>query len=417
MPKTLFVTDRAVFPPSGGAPLRMWQNINIMMNHGEVALFSVVPRRDSSIQDRPPGITVWKSFHGKDLAQQRNIFRKIENKLWRFRPYGEWWADDLFEDHVAQELRHLLEAFKPDLVILEEIWIHRYLNILKNFSAFIIYDAHNVEFELFQQIEASFNKRSRNRFFQWFKTSQKVKRIERKLIHSVDQIWACSQADKQKLEEIYRSDSPIHIIPNAIDVSHYENIDFEAAKSMSNISPEALNLIFVGTFSYRPNSIAAEILIRTIFPEIRNIYPEANLLLVGKEPTHFMKKATKNKESGIVVTGQVDDVRPYLAASTIAVVPLTEGSGTRLKILEAFASGCPVISTHKGAEGIEAVDNKHILIRDEIGDIVQAIVRLASNSKLRNKISNAAHELVSHAYSWASISPKINTLIGETKAI
>lgn len=102
--------------------------------------------------------------------------------------------------------------------------------------------------------------------------------------------------------------------------------------------------------SYAPNTIAAGLLIDHIYPVLKAMHPECRLLLVGRVPTAKMLKAA-DQDADIVVTGSVPDVRPYLAAASIMVVPLQQGGGTRLKILEAFASGCLLLALLKGLRG------------------------------------------------------------------
>ncbi|MGL6283534.1 MAG: glycosyltransferase family 4 protein, partial [Microcoleaceae cyanobacterium] len=147
-----------------------------------------------------------------------------------------------------------------------------------------------------------------------------------------------------------------------------------------------------------------------IYPKIREIYPDFHLLLVGREPTKFMQEASHNNPN-IIVTGEVTDMRPYLAIAHIMIVPLQKGGGTRFKILEAFASGCPVISTKKGAEGLKAEDGKHLLIRDNIEDIVAGVIELSTKPNLGEELSSNAYEQVKTEYSWQAVGDKVQVAI------
>jgi glycosyltransferase involved in cell wall biosynthesis len=122
-------------------------------------------------------------------------------------------------------------------------------------------------------------------------------------------------------------------------------------------------------------------------------------------------QAAAKREPSIIVTGSVADVRPYLAAASVMVVPLLQGGGTRLKILEAFAAGCPVVSTAKGAEGIKARDGEHLLIRNEVEELVAGVCQLWSNRSLREKLASSAYELVQAKYSWQAVGRKIELAV------
>jgi glycosyltransferase involved in cell wall biosynthesis len=124
-------------------------------------------------------------------------------------------------------------------------------------------------------------------------------------------------------------------------------------------------------------------------------------------------KLAGQQDDNIIVTGMVDDVRPYLAAATVMAVPLVHGGGTRLKILEAFAAGCPVVSTRKGAEGISVTDGKNILLRDSVPDMITGITTLWESYELREQLRLEARELVSESYSRTSIGQVINSAISQ----
>ena len=166
----------------------------------------------------------------------------------------------------------------------------------------------------------------------------------------------------------------------------------------------------IGSFDYKPNLNAANFLIDKVYPRLRNIYPECQLLLVGKNPSQKLIQ-TAQKYSGVICTGTVPDVKPYLAASSVVVTPLFEGGGTRLKILEAFAAGRPVVSTTKGVEGINAQDGEHLLIRDDVEGIIDSISLLWSDLSFGKKLVNAAYELVQTEYSWEAVAHKIEPAI------
>ena len=157
-----------------------------------------------------------------------------------------------------------------------------------------------------------------------------------------------------------------YAIPNGADPDYYQ--------TGSPVVPRSANtLLYLGRFSYQPNAEAAAILLNQIYPLLSAA--SCRLLLVGCDPTEEMQRAAQI-DPQIIVTGQVEDIRPYLATATVMAVPLQKGSGTRLKLIEAFAAKCPVVSTAKGAEGLDVEDGKHLLLRESPGAMAWTILHL-----------------------------------------
>ena len=130
-------------------------------------------------------------------------------------------------------------------------------------------------------------------------------------------------------------------------------------------------MTFPAMFAYPPNEAAALFLAREVLPHMAGHFEELELVLVGRNPTEAMLEAAST-DARVVVTGAVPDVRPYLAEAGAVPMPLFDGSGTRLKALEAFAAGAPVVSTAKGLEGLEAMPEVHYLRAEDAGEFVDA---------------------------------------------
>jgi polysaccharide biosynthesis protein PslH len=136
----------------------------------------------------------------------------------------------------------------------------------------------------------------------------------------------------------------------------------------------------------------------------------ARLVLVGRGVRPWMREAARQDPS-VIVTGEVADVRPFLASATAMIVPLTIGSGTRLKILEAFASRCPVITTTKGAEGLGVADETHLLYAEDAETFLQQIERLIGDRELSSSLTNNAYELFVKNFSWDAIGHSVKASV------
>jgi len=406
--RTLFITGYTPYPPIGGAPLRNWQNISAMMKFGPVAIFSISNPFEGKRNGRhPPNVALWSHHQVTNISIQRSFWQKIE---WWLQPRKHYLTEMLYRDFLGQELDQILVKFKPELVIFAEIGLYQYLPLVKNRGCRTILDNHNVEASLFRA-----NERSATGVKSKLESSllfHKIKFIERDFIRQVDQVWLCSDADACLVRNMYGKFPPVRVVPNGINVAHYEGVRLGNCEPPTELKQVPFTLFFAATFGYLPNQVAAQLLIEQILPRLQEIYPDCRLILGGKSPTPYMLEAAK-QNPGIVVTGLVQDIRPYLSISSVVIVPLLQGGGTRLKILEAFAAGRPVVSTTKGAEGLRVEDGKHLLIKNSIDELVAGVCELWADPDLGQTIAQNAYELVKAEYSWESVGKRVEQGVQE----
>jgi glycosyltransferase involved in cell wall biosynthesis len=169
---------------------------------------------------------------------------------------------------------------------------------------------------------------------------------------------------------------------------------------------EGVELLFTGTMDFRPNVDAVLWFAEAILPRLRQARPEVRCLAVGKSPDPRLRAAAR-RQDGLIVTGGVPDVRPYLARAALYVVPMRMGSGVRLKVLEAMAAGIPMVSTRVGLEGIAAVDGEHALVADTPGAFAAAVLRLLADPALGARLARAARALVGRRYDWSRLTPTL----------
>ncbi|MGB3295826.1 MAG: glycosyltransferase family 4 protein [Phormidesmis sp.] len=406
--KTLFLTRQIPYPPMGGAALRNWQNINIAAQLGTVAVFSVPGSYSSVSQENFPHISLWQNCPVTTAPSARSLRQKVG---WWLEPSCHPLVDDCYRDEISQELKSFLQKFQPDLIIFEELWLYLYLPTIKEITSCpIVLDQHNIEANLLTQTQPPSNTLG-DRLRKTIQ-NRKLRFIEQDFVRKADQVWVCSQEDADLLKEMYDSQLHVRIVPNGIEQSFYAPVYADPHSLLPALDPNPHTLFFAGTFSYPPNQTAAHILIDQILPKLQQHYANARLLLVGKSPTADMLEAS-HRNKNVIVTGRVDDIRPYMAAASVAVVPLLQGGGTRLKVLEAFAARMPVVTTSKGIEGIEARDNYHVLIRDPVDDIVEAIDSLWSNQDMSAALTEAAISLLQQKFSREVIGKKVEDHVND----
>lgn len=397
--KSLFVTMMS-YPPIGGEFLRNWQNINIMSNFGSVAVFSVFNRDNNYQGTENKNIEIW---HHYNIAKQSSSSAKLELGWQWLRQYGLTYYCPYVRS-AAQELDQLMTQFKPDVVVFEQIWVYPYLAVVKRHNCAIIFDNHNIEAPLYEDTKVS-----GNGLRAWIRKNFHVSQIkshESELIEEANQVWLCSEEDNSLIQDLYGSIAHSYVVPNGINISDYDCVRLKQCKLPEQLAETKHNILFLGNFLYIPNIEAAEVLIEQIYPRIKQIYPDCRLLLVGRGTTQLMQESSQ-KDADIIVTGEIPDIRPYLAAATVMLVPLYKGGGTRFKILESFAAGCPVVSTTKGAEGLNAENGQHLLIADDVETMVECIIQIWSNQVLTNQLVAGGYELVQSQYSWDAVSKSV----------
>jgi polysaccharide biosynthesis protein PslH len=212
---------------------------------------------------------------------------------------------------------------------------------------------------------------------------------ERQVCRSVKSIIAVSGADAEKMRELYGV-SRVTAVPTGVDVDF-----FRPAKEAT----AATDLVFVGSMDWMPNIDGVVWFVNEVLPLIKRKLPQCSLAVVGRTPGREVTELAE-RESGIRITGTVEDVRPWLWESKVSIVPLRIGGGTRLKIYEAMAAGTPVVSTTIGAEGLDISPGENILIADEPEAFAEACVRLISDAGERRRLAEAAAQHVETKHSW-----------------
>ncbi len=208
--------------------------------------------------------------------------------------------------------------------------------------------------------------------------------------------------DAASLRDRYRG-AVLGVIANAVRIAE------AAAGSASNGSlPGAFDLLMVGSLGYYPNTDGVLFFAREILPLLAPGGPPLRLAVVGSKPSAAVRAL--GDRPGITVAADVDDVAPYYAASRIAVVPIRAGGGSRIKILEAFSHGVPVVSTRIGAEGLAAIDGRHLLLADTAEEFAEAIGRLMADPGLAARLAGEGRGLIEERYSLARVAADIEAL-------
>lgn len=394
--RTLVVAVNLPYPSFGGMDLRNWQNVNGLAAAGEVGIFGLCSNDPRAVARPPVSLAFQVCSADPILSNPPPTGVKVEARAWFTQPLGHP-CDYLFTEKAGAELAGLLESFQPQTVLLEGIWPHRYIDTLKRKTCRIILDCHNVEAVVAAQIARSISGNDLRAKLWRSLLPERMRTIEHEATRRADLVWACSEEDAALLKELYRPTADVCVIPNSIDLNTYRDIRVKRKTAQGQARK---TVIFPGAFGYQPNVNAAMFLMDKIFPKLVSAFPDMELFLVGRNPTPEMTESAK-LDPRIVVTGEVADVRPYLSRASLMLVPLFEGSGTRFKILEAFAANLPVISTAQGAEGLGVRNGTHLLLAEEAEAFVDAARLLWENQELADNLASNALDFVDRHYSWS----------------
>jgi glycosyltransferase involved in cell wall biosynthesis len=169
-------------------------------------------------------------------------------------------------------------------------------------------------------------------------------------------------------------------------------------------------IVFTGSMDWMANEDGVRYFVRDILPRIRSEVPTAVFSVVGRNPSARLQ-ALDSRQAGVRITGTVDDIRPYLNAGSVYVVPLRVGSGTRLKIFEAMAAGKAIVSTTIGAEGLPVTDQQNILLADDPDAFANCVISLLRDRDRRRTLGVAARQLVEERYSWKAAARRVDEVM------
>lgn len=338
-----------------------------------------------------------------DLQERVHLIEQPQGRLYNLKTFlnslatgsSHWFSKDR-----SQEMQKLL-----DHIVSEEDFdvIHSEFPAMASYEldtdALRILDAHNVEYDNFLRMSRGEVGRLR-RLYYWLE-SKKFYREEMKTAARQDAILVTSRRDAV-LFDADIPQVPKFLIPNGVDIEYFQP---------GGDPPEPYSMTFVGRMKYLPNDDAMNFFLDDIFPRITKRIPEAKIYIVGGEPDASLQERQNDR---IVVTGFVDDVRPYIDRASVYVVPLRMGGGTRLKILEAMAMRKPVVTTTIGGEGLGLEDRITARIADRPEAFAGAVVELMQKRKLAQKITREAYNLVTRKFSWNVVGSQLQEAYART---
>ncbi len=384
MSEILFLSPRWPWPLFDGGRIRIYETLRHLAARHRVTLVAPVREVDDNTDPGPISTFCSEVFSAVRSDRLPAVATRLASGLVRGVPL----VQSFFLDKgLARTVRNLTSSRHFDIIHVEYPVMAAYLDAVNVLSdPRLILSTHNIE-------SIRFNRETR--FSSW--DSRRLllmgdqvlfKSWEANAIRRFHGVTAVSELEKEWIER-NAPDAQVELVPNGVAAEYFA---FRPPRPNRTVT-------FVGSMDYPPNIDAVLWFAEEVLPSLRGELPELKFRVVGSRPARRLMEL--REQPGIEITGQVPDIRPYLNDSLALVVPLRSGGGTRLKILQAMAAGCPVVSSTIGAEGLDILPDVHLLIADDVDAWVSDIKRLVGSPNRAVEIANAGRKLVEERYTWA----------------
>jgi glycosyltransferase involved in cell wall biosynthesis len=300
-----------------------------------------------------------------------------------------------FDSGVAVAVEDATRRLAPDLIYCDHLSMMAYATRL---GRPIVCDTHNLEFQLVRRYARHLRVSPRRAFAarEW----RALLRYERRAYRKADLVLAVSAIDARGITALTDGAARVRVVPVGVDV--------EAIQPVAALT-RAPRLLYVGGLHWPPNLDAVDHFSRRILPLVRREVPDAELLIVGR--CDVAAAASLGRRAGVRLAGSVPDIGPLFEESRALVVPLRSASGMRVKILDAFARGVPVVSTSLGHEGLGVTPGVELLAAEEPSHFASAVVRVLRDDRLAAALAAAGRRLVLEQHDIRVIAKRLDEAI------
>lgn len=393
----LFLSQIVPYPPHGGVLQRGYNLIREISKDNDIHLLAFVHpdtlANDELINDARNHLlqycktvdffTLWpkKSILHKYIAFAAGFFYKL--------PFSTLAHKSI---QYRRRMQTILLEKDIDVVHFDTIGLAPYLDYTANTATVITH--HNIESTLMHR-RSKVEKTWLGRYYVALQSSR-LRKYEITESPRFDLNVMVSATDEDELKSMTHDIKTV-VVPNGVDVEYF---------SVRNEN-QSNTIIYTGGMNMFANKDAVMHLIDDIWPRIKSRVPDAVFKIIGQDPpAELLEIAAADKD--IQVLGYVDDIRPFVAESSVYVVPLRVGGGTRLKVLDALSQGKAIVSTSVGCEGITVTNGENIFIEDDDEAFANRVVELFNDQFLRKRLGLNARLLAEQKYAWESIGQTLN---------
>jgi polysaccharide biosynthesis protein PslH len=384
----LAVTSEVPWPLDSGGHLRTFHLLRALASRMNVRL--VVPSARQLLNGRHTALAEARVTARVVPVTERNLAGESARMLSaavRGEPYV------LFSRHrrrqVKQALADEIQRQRPDVLYLDHL--DSLVYVRRGEVIPYVLDMHNVYSRLASRAAAETPGFLRRRYLSG--QAALLEQVERRAVRLAHTVLAVSEEEADYFRTL--GARRVVVVPNGVDCDAF-------GAGVPRTNPRgAPRILYVGSLAWPPNAAAAKFLATDVLAEVRRELPDARVILIGKNPPPEIT-ALASADGHVSVAANVPDVQPYYLDADVLAVPLDAGGGTRLKILEAFAAGVPVVSTAIGCEGIGAVHGTHLLVAER-HEMAATIVRLLRDPACARALAERARALARERFDWSIV--------------
>jgi len=406
----LFLTQILPYPPDAGPRVKTWHVLRYLAGLGHrITLVSFVRSEEMDHLGALEGVC--SQVHTVPIRRSRltDLGHWLRSRR-TGRPF-------LVERDDSQAMRRLVRSIVEDgtveVIHADQLTMAQFARVpdldgptaaaANNSRPATVFDAHNAVWTILRRMAENAPRLLRPFLIG---EARKVEAYEGQVVRSFDRVLAVTEIDRRALLQVSGPDAEdrIAVIPIAVDTQKLRP---------AGLAAESLDIVTLGTLHYPPNADGIRWFLQEVFPLVRRAVPGATLTIIGKNPPRDFLQAAEQQPQAIRVTGYVTDLDPYMAAAGVVAIPVRAGGGMRVRILEAFARGLPVVTTTVGMEGIEAQPGRDLLTADTAADFAAAVTRFLNDPEFRERTSRQARSLVERRYDWQTALKDLETVYRE----
>jgi glycosyltransferase involved in cell wall biosynthesis len=394
--RILFLSSWFPYPPDNGSRIRIFNLVRELGRRHEVTLLSFTNHE----RDRDHVAEMARYCAAVQIVAGREFHPGSWRSLAGFLSPSPRWLVDVHSPEMAALVAATLAQKPFDVVVGSQIKMLPYLRDIEGVPT--VLEELETEILLDDIRRAGSPAAALRTRLRWLKLARYLRDALR---HDLAGCTVVSEPERDNLLRLMPGYAHWAVIPNGVDLAHYAGEYPPAVEE---------RLVFSGALTYTANYDAMAYFLSQVWPQVRARRPDVRLAITGRHDG--VDLAGLALDDHVRLTGYLPDVRPMVAGSRLCVVPLRQGGGTRLKILEAMALGTPVVTTRKGAEGLAARDGEHLLLADTPEELTAAILRLLSEPETARRLAAAARQLVEERYGWAAIGGELAAFVERTVA-
>lgn len=394
--RMLYIVPFFPYPAHGGGRLRVSNLIARLSRRNEIHLVALtLSAEDRSRASQAMALDFCASVEA--VPHRRSKLGAALRTIVGGQPYE---ISRTWNSEMRRRVDAALAAVQPDVVMCSRLAGAQYWPRFA--GALSILDQHDLSRYLWETTIAAAP--------QWWVrlfsklNQQLVVRYENEVYRRFDACVSVSERERDLTSTFAPPEMQLLVAPNGVDTEYF--------KPQPDRPVESTSVVMSGTMSERRNVDGAVWFCTEILPALRDRFPSLTFRIVGRDPVPAVRRL--GTQEGVVVTGSVPDVRPYLASAAVVVAPYRFGSGVKHKIPIAMCMGKAIVATNNSCQGLPAQNNSHLLIADRPAEFAEAVERLLTDSGLRDELGRNARSLVLARYNWDDIAAGLEEAFSES---